>query len=126
MCSLMSAKGGISVMSDALKVYISNNYVCSELIFREWEDFLDILFDSGGRVKEILWFEYVQIDRQKESLGCGGYLDHQNPDFMWAETMIHDQNLENKSLSTIKEHINDVKCAHLPHTLVPCFLEIEV
>ena len=45
--------------------------VCSDLIFRDWNEFLDLLFDCGGTVNEILWFEYTLIEEHKDSLGSG-------------------------------------------------------
>ena len=111
-------------MTKTLEEYIEQNKVCSAFIFRDWNAFLDILFEGGGSVKEILWFEYVLIDRQMESLGGGGYRDSANPDYVWAETMIYDKGLEQKSLSEIKEHIDRTIKSHIPHRLVPCFFAI--
>ncbi len=111
-------------MNTRLKEYINQRQVCPDLIFRDWEAFVEILFECGGCVDEILWFEYVRIAEQQNSLGGGGYLDHANPTHMWAETMIADGNLREKSLSEIKNHIQRTIEAHQPHELVPCFFEI--
>ena len=111
-------------MIDPVKQYISENQVCPDLIFRNWNEFLDLLFQYGGTVKEILWFEYVSIDSQKDSLGAGGWQDPANPKYMWAETMIRDKGLAQKSLSEIKEHIQKTIIAHQPHSLIPCFFDI--
>ncbi|MBQ8432069.1 MAG: hypothetical protein IJX28_04210 [Clostridia bacterium] len=112
-------------MLQALERYIEQNKVCSALIFRDWNAFLNILFACGGSVNEILWFEYVLIEKQKNSLGGGGYGDKENSEYMWAETMIYDQDLGCKSLLEIKEHINSTIKAHKPHILVPCFFDIK-
>ena len=111
-------------MNKKIEQYIAQNKVCSDLIFRDWNEFLELLFDCGGSVKELLWFEYVLIDRSEESLGGGGYQDTTNPKYMWAETMIYDKGLEQKSLSEIKEHIESTINFHKPHNLVPCFFDI--
>ena len=111
-------------MNKKTEQYIEQNKVCSDLIFRDWSDFLELLFCCGGAVKEILWFEYVLIANHAESLGGGGYQDSKNPEYMWSETMICDKGLEQKSLSEIKEHIESTINSHKPHNLVPCFFNI--
>ena len=87
-------------MDNRITTYIEKNKVCSDLIFRNWSEFLELLFECGGFVNEILWFEYVLIDKQKYSLGGGGYVDKANPEYMWAETMIYDKYLKHYSLKT--------------------------
>ena len=111
-------------MLETLERYIEQNKVCSDLIFRDWNEFLDLLFDCGGAVNEILWFEYVLIEEQKNSLGGGGYGDKANPEYMWAETMIYDKALGSKSLTELKDHIDSTIKLYKPHILVPCFFDI--
>ena len=112
-------------MSQILDTYIEQSKVCSDLIFRDWNEFLDLLFDCGGSVNEILWFEYVLEEKQKDSLGGGGWSDKENPEYMWAETMIYDKDLGAKSLSEIKCHIDSTIKLYDPHVLVPCFFDIK-
>ena len=115
-------------MVQDLKIYIEQNNAapcgCNDLIFRNWNEFLELLFMCGGSVNEILWFEYVLIDKQAESLGGGGYIDRDNPECMWAETMIYDRSLGRMSLEEIKDHIENTVNAHSPRILVPCFFNI--
>lgn len=113
-------------MDKSIEDYIINNKVCSDLIFRNWNEFLEILFDCGGCVNEILWFEYVKINKQKESLGCGGYIDNENLEYMWAETMLHTTGLTNKSFSEIKVYIEETINEYKPHNLIPCFFDITI
>ena len=111
-------------MNRKIDNYIEENKVCSDLIFRNWSEFIELLFKCGGFVNEILWFEYVLIDKQKDSLGSGGYKDKENPEYMWAETMIVDKNLKHCSLEEIRVHIEKTIDKHKPHHLVPCFFDI--
>ena len=104
--------------------FIEENKVCSDLIFRNWSEFVELLFECGGFVNEILWFEYVLIDKQKDSLGGGGYGDKENPEYMWAETMIYDRNMKHCSLEEIRAHIVETIDKYKPHHLVPCFFDI--
>ena len=112
-------------MTQTLEKYIEQNKVCSDLIFRNWNEFLDLLFACGGSVNEILWFEYVLQEKQKDSLGGGGWSDKEKPEYMWAETMIYDKDLGAKSLSEIKCHIDSTIKLYDPHVLVPCFFDIK-
>ena len=111
-------------MTQALDEYIVQNKVCSDLIFRDWDAFLEILFDCGGCVEEIVWFEYVLIEKQKDSLGGGGYRDPENSEYMWSETLLHDRALEQMSLTDIKNYIAHTVKSHKPHDLVPCFFVV--
>lgn len=112
-------------MDQQIANYIESNSVCSELLFPNWQEFLTLLFSCDGHISSIIWFEYVEISKQKDSLGSGGYKDLKNPDYMWAETAIFDDNLEKKSLSELVEHIQFTINKHHPHHLVPCFYGLE-
>ena len=114
----------VRIMDGKIKKYIEENKVCSDSIFRNWSEFLELLFECGGFVNEILWFEYVLIDKQKDSLGGGGYGDKENPEYMWAETMIYDRNMKHCSLEEIRAHIVETIDKYKPHHLVPCFFDI--
>ena len=107
-----------------LKEYILQNQTCSEMLFRDWDRFLEVLFECGGCVKEILWFEYVLVSEQSASLGAGGYRDASNPEYMWAETMMIEKGLEQRSLTEIRQYIRNTIKDYKPHQLVPCFFEI--
>ena len=111
-------------MDGKIKKYIEENKVCSDLIFRNWSEFVELLFECGGFVNEILWFEYVLIEKQKDSLGGGGYGDKENPEYMWAETMIYDRNMKHCSLEEIRAYIVETIDKYKPHHLVTCFFDI--
>ena len=111
-------------MDNELQNYIAKHKVCRDLIFRNWQDFLNLLFSCGGSVREILWFEYVLVSMQAQSLGYGGYADKETPAYMWAETLMYDKNLEHMELAELSEYIDCTIRNHLPHVLVPCFFDI--
>lgn len=112
-------------MDQRMTDFIAQNSVCSELLFPNWREFLTLLFHCDGHVSSIVWFEYVEISKQKDSLGGGGYKDVKNPDYMWAETALFDDNLEGASFSELVEHIQSTINKYHPHRLVPCFLGLE-
>ena len=72
----------------SLEKYIHKNKVCSDDIYRNYKAFLEILYNNGYKVTDILWFDYCKIDEQDKSLGQGGFIDKENKDYMWAETQI--------------------------------------
>ncbi len=45
-------------MTERIKKYIDDHAVGSELLFRDWESFLDLLYAEGGRISSILWWDY--------------------------------------------------------------------
>lgn len=89
------------------------------LIFRDWEEFLYILYENSGRVEMIVWYEYCKINEQL--IGAGGYLDTENQGFMWAETQLFETDLHKKSLNEILEFILKVRKEYSNCDLYPEF-----
>ena len=108
-------------MTPMLKTYIEDNKLCLDYLFADWEEFLEILYTEGGCVESILWFEYIKINEHKKSIGSGGYKDKSNPEYMYAETQIFDEDFENKSLYEIKEYIKSVIEKYPNNKLMPSF-----
>ena len=96
------------------KVTVSNT-----LIFREWEEFLHILYQNNERVEMIVWYEYCKINEQQ--IGMGGYADTENEDFMWAETELFEADLQEKSLNEILEYILKMRKEYSNYDLYPEF-----
>ena len=92
-------------MTKILEEYIENKKVCSEYLFQDWREFLEVLYSQGGHIESILWFEHIKISEQKKSLGTGGYIDNFNQDYMYAETNFFEHGFDNKSLCEINDHI---------------------
>lgn len=101
--------------------YIKQNRVCGEEIFRDWREFLNVLYENGDRVVMIVWFEYCKISEQYKPLGGGGYRDVQNPGYMWAETQIFETGFEDKSLEEILKYIEGVRNEYREYDLYPSF-----
>ena len=113
------------MLSKDVLEYIEKHKLCADYIFPDWKEFLELLYSQGSCVEAILWFEHVRIDEQINSLGCGGYKDTTNPEYMYAETYIHKDCLKNKTLSEIEEYIESV-IAFYPHNhLMPSFFITE-
>ena len=105
--------------------YIGKHKVCSDYIFANWEEFLELLYSQGSYVEGILWFEYVRIDAQASSLGGGGYKDVANPEYMYAETYICENGMESKSLSEVKTYIESMIASYPQNKLIPSFFIAE-
>lgn len=54
-------------MNSQLEQYIQNHKVSTAdiLIFRDCEEFLNVLFFNNCRVEMIVWYEYCRINEQK-------------------------------------------------------------
>ncbi len=116
------------MLSNRVKEYIANNSFCSEYLFSDWETFLDILYEEGGRVSSILWWDHCKISEQNASVGMGGYIDSENHDYMYAETQLWKDGLDLMSLDEIKDYIKrEMKKGirygdnYSSHELVPSF-----
>lgn len=109
------------LVTERLKQYIDNHKLCSENLFDNWNEFLELLFSEGGCVEAVLWFEYVLISEQKNSLGGGGYRDANNPNYMYAETCIYQEDLKGKSLLELTEYIQATMDSYPEHKLFPSF-----
>lgn len=108
-------------MNSQLEQYIQNHKVSTVdiLIFRDWEEFSNILFFNNGRVEMIVWYEYCRINEQK--IGMGGYKDFENLGYMWAETYLFEVDMQEKSLNEILAYISKMKEEYLCYNLYPEF-----
>lgn len=108
-------------MNKIIEQYIKNNKVSESnaLIFRNWEDFLHILFQNNGRVEMIVWYEYCRINKQQ--IGMGGYIDSENQGFMWAETQFFKTDMQEKSLNEILDYISKTIQEYSEYNLYPEF-----
>ncbi len=91
----------------------------NSLIFRDWNEFLQILYQNNGRVKMIIWYEYCRINEQQ--IGMGGYIDTENQGFMLAETQLFEANLQEKNLNEILEYISKIRKEYSNYNLFPEF-----
>ena len=94
------------MISKRVKDYIAEHSFCSEYLFKDWETFLDLLYAEGGRISSILWWDHCEKTQIRESVGSGGYRDPDNVDFIYAETQLYKEGLEECTLDEIKEYIN--------------------
>ena len=116
------------MMNERIQKYIDDHAFCSELLFKDWESFLDLLYAEGSRVSSILWWDHCTKKQLKESVGSGGYKDPDNDEFIYAETQLYREGLETYTLDEIKEYINRERKAGLQyshkyrsHDLIPSF-----
>ncbi|MBQ6239232.1 MAG: hypothetical protein IJK56_02590 [Firmicutes bacterium] len=86
--------------------YIDDHSFCSEYLFKDWETFLDFIYEEGGRVSSILWWEHCKKNFQH---GYGGYSDPDDGEWMYSETWFHEDGFEEKSLADIKAYIHDTR-----------------
>ena len=109
------------MLTQDVNEYIEKHRLCADYIFANWKEFLELLYSQGGYVEAILWFEYVRIDEQVNSLGGGGYIDTTNPEYMYAETEIYKAGMEKESLSDVEKYVESVIASYPHNSLVPSF-----
>ena len=51
--------GRIKMISHRVQKYIDDHSFCSEYLFKDWEAFLDLIYEEGVRVSSILWWEHL-------------------------------------------------------------------
>ena len=108
-------------MSEKIQEFFEKHKICSEFLFVEWEEFIELLYSEGGRVDSILWFEHIEISQHNNSLGSGGYKDKNNPNYMYAETHIFKNEMENLSLHEINNYIESIIASYPNNKLIPSF-----
>lgn len=113
-------------MNRAIEKYIKENSISTDhtYIFRDWEDFLHLLYENNERVEMIVWYEYCEISNQQ--LGMGGYIDTQNKGYMWAETQIFECDLQEKSLGELLTYISETRKQYSDYELYPEFYVKEI
>ena len=116
------------MINERVQNHIDNNSFCSELLFRNWESFLNLLYSEGGRISSVLWWDHCTKKQLRESVGSGGYKDPDNEEYIYAETELYKEGLETYTLDEIKKYINQVRKTgfqygnrYKSHDLVPSF-----
>ena len=116
------------MINHRVQKYIEEHSFCSEYLFKDWEAFLDFLYEEGGRVSSILWWDHCKKNMQHESSGSGGYTDPDDQEWMYSETWLHEDGFEDRSLADIKAYIQEKRERGLflgnkynSHDLVPSF-----
>ena len=116
------------MINSRVQKYIDDHSFYSDYLFKDWEEFLDILYEEGGRVSSILWWDHCRKNMQHESVGSGGYTDPDNQEWMYVETWLHEDGFEEKSLAEIKAYIQEMRQhglilgdKYISHDLVPSF-----
>ena len=67
----------------------------------------------------IIWYEYCRINEQR--IGMGGYIDEEKRGYMWAETDIYEENLQQKSMTEISKYISEIRSKYADYDLYPEF-----
>mgnify|MGYP006873123418 CR=1 FL=1 len=113
------------MLSYRIQKYIDDYSFCSEYLFKDWEEFLDFIYEEGGRVSFILWWEYCKKNFQH---GYGGYSDPDDQEWMCSEAWFYEDGFEEKSLAYIKAYIHEIRehglilgDKYITHDLVPSF-----
>ena len=113
------------MINERIQKYVNDYSFCSEYLFKDWEAFLDFIYEEGGRVSSILWWEHCKKIFQH---GYGGYSDPDDGEWMYSETWFHEDGFEEKSLADIKAYIHETRehglilgDKYITHDLVPSF-----
>ena len=113
------------MINERIQKYVNDHSFCSEYLFKDWEAFLDFIYEEGGRVSSILWWEHCKKNFQH---GYGGYSDPDDGEWMYSETWFHEDGFEEKSLADIKAYIHETRehglilgDKYITHDLVPSF-----
>ena len=113
------------MINHRVQKYIEDHSFCSEYLFKDWEAFLDFIYEEGGRVSSILWWEHCKKNFQH---GYGGYSDPDDRELNHSETWFHEDGFEEKSLADIKAYIHETRehglilgDKYITHDLVPSF-----
>ena len=101
--------------------YIEEHKVCGDYIFKDEAEFLNVLYSNQGKIEVIVWFEYCKISEQEKSLGSGGWINKQNPEYMWAETQIYEVNFQDKNLNEVLDYIKRIRSEYPQHKMYPAF-----
>ena len=120
------------MINERIQKYKDDHAFCSEYLFKDWEAFLDYLYEEGGRVSSILWWDHCRKNMNHVSCGSGGYTDPDDQEWMYAETWLHEDGFEDKNLADIKAYIHETRKQglilgdkYISHDLVPSFYLVE-
>jgi len=116
------------MINEKIQNYIDNHSFCSEYLFKDWEAFLDFLYEEGGRVSSILWWEHCRKNLPHGFFGSGEFTDPDDQEWVYAETWLHEDGFEERSLEDIKAYIREMRAEglilgdkYITFDLVPSF-----
>ena len=97
------------MISPRVQKYIEDHSFCSEYLFKDWGAFLDLLYEEGGRVSSVLWWEHCKKKLPHGSIGGNEYADPDDLEWVYAETWLHEDGFEERSLEDIKAYIQETR-----------------
>lgn len=92
-----------------------------EIIVDDPTDFVRFLPTVGMRVTYILWWERLDIDKAKTSLGGGGPRDAQDGSKFWSEVYYLDREFVENTPDDVIRYIDETRLAHKSRDLHPAF-----
>ena len=97
------------MITEKVKQYIDRNSFCAEYLFRDWDAFLDLLYEEGCHVSAVQWWDHCNRHYNNVSVGSGGYIDPDDPEYMYAETYLYEDGMETLTLEELKAHISEIR-----------------
>lgn len=97
------------MITERVREYIDCNSFCSEYLFRNWDAFLDVLYEEGCHVAAIQWWDHCIRHYNNVSVGSGGYIDPDDPEYMYAETFLYEDGMQALTLEELKTHIAETR-----------------
>ena len=111
----------LDFMKTKIEEYTKVHSACAGhvLLFRNWEEFLLLLYANNECVAMIVWYEYCK--RNEQRIGMGGYVDRHNRNYMFAETHIFKTDLEKKNMDELLAYISETRERYSEYDLYPEF-----
>ena len=85
-------------------------------------EYVKFVSDYGYYVSKVSWWEHIEIENQKKSLGGGGPTDQQNNNFMYSEIYYLSENFSEDDTELCLTYLKETPELYKGHDLCPSFI----
>ena len=115
-----------NIKDELLKQFIDSHLVRKigkmEFIVDAPVELIDVVANSDYFIAGILWWEHIEIGKQKDALGGGGPIDPENKNFMYSEIYYEMKWFSQNNIESCKEYLTETKKKYSGHEIMPSFV----
>ncbi len=113
------------MLDEALKQYLQLHGVqeigTEEFIVDDPLEYINVISNSGCYICKILWWEHIEIERQKQAIGGGGPVDSHDKRFMYSEVYYLSRSFSENDSELCRAYLLEIPKKYQDHNLVPSF-----
>lgn len=114
------------MLNEAIKQYLEAHGVqkigTEEFIVDNPLEYINLISNSDCYICKMLWWEHIEIEKQKQSMGGGGAVDSHDKRFMYSEVYYLSKNFSENDSELCRAYLLETPKMYQDHNLVPSFV----